>query len=873
MLIVLIGLVLWLFFLSVLVRLGCLAQRLPRQRLVVALLLLLVALPLFFRPHEKMIGGQDGYAYRSFGLQFARQPTWRHQDPLLAEVPQNERSLFLVPYYPPCYSKLLNGDFYAEASSAEVGFWFQPAYPLMMGFVNHLHPVLSAYVAPLFALCTAFVLFNLCAKLFNSAGAGIIGLLLYLANPAVIWHGRHPRPEVLTSFLVFSGMLLLLLAFRRGRAKSRCDLLLAACCINLAPFFHISALMVALPTALTMLLLIASGRDDVIWYFAPALIMGLLFLGKLYGIHDTYHLLRFVRPLIARPLLLLLLIGLAIAGLGFALFIGRSVQLRFVLRPTRRMLRAVLIVLPLVAYLTCYAAAMIDPPTRTEVELHYVNRTDLRAVLNVQGPLIALAALSGLCLFAATAPRRLKERILLLACILPATLMLGNMYDFFMYRYTLVVLQPLLTIGLVSLVMILPVIKRAPVVSRTLVALCIAAAALYQRTHLVTMREYCGLGRQLSKVAASIPAHGRLLVEYGRLAAPFEYRYGLSTLPLYTDSSDYAGAEQAWAGIMRREPDQPYYFLTIYEGQPCSPLFSFTPVQQVRYTGLLLKERYWDLPRESIRLDWTMRLYRMHLHDPDREVQALPYMRRFDQGRFGLRRFDRTKETHLKISGRWLDRGAIPLTAPTNALTPGMHSLLCFFYATHVTNAAPLARLLLDNEREASGTWQVLPGGWRLWKGRVDAGDLVAGLVWQGTESMLLTRALLPDTQEVLFDGWRAEGVRRHMAGNIPTRWARNRAELTVPASDQRPVLALMFMMVSGPGTAKQCILEQTGSGRRTTRQVATWTWTWQVWNLEPTGSSLQTLRLHVDPVFDPGNPKYQPDLAAQLGLLAVIEE
>jgi len=240
-------------------------------------LLALMAIGLLFRPHEDIFGGEDPGSYLNSGVTYGRQGDLFSVDPLLAQVPPETRSAF---YYGHAgYGTTKDACLWVvNTDAALLGPHFQPAYPLLISVAAQLgNNSWSLYVVPLFALFTGLILMTLASRLLAHAQAGLIAFGCYLLNPLTLWHARCARPEIIAGFMFFAGLALLLLAWQARSWRQWRDILLGALCIGAAPFFHITAWYLVIPTAFVLGLIILRGHTDFLLYPLAALGMLLLF--------------------------------------------------------------------------------------------------------------------------------------------------------------------------------------------------------------------------------------------------------------------------------------------------------------------------------------------------------------------------------------------------------------------------------------------------------------------------------------------------------------------------------------------------------------------------------------------------------------------
>ena len=180
---------------------------------------LVLAVPLYFRPHEELLGGEDPGAYINSAATFARTGQIRYIDPLLAQVPPAQRGAFL--YGHELFLKTKDACLWVkDLKRAEIGPWFQPAYAVLLSLpLKYLPGWYALYGAPLLTLLAALALAALGAQLFGRRRGGLLTLLFFLLLPVVLWNGRSPRAEwgAVLFFWLALALATAAVAFRRFR--------------------------------------------------------------------------------------------------------------------------------------------------------------------------------------------------------------------------------------------------------------------------------------------------------------------------------------------------------------------------------------------------------------------------------------------------------------------------------------------------------------------------------------------------------------------------------------------------------------------------------------------------------------------------------
>lgn len=172
---------------------------------LILLSLVVLAIPLYARPHEYILGGADAGVYINIGANLAKTGRLTVEDPLVAEVPPTARSMF----------------FRQHPESSAVAWSRFPAFfiddadrGLVIPQFFHLHPMWLglAYSAggiwaellltPFWAILGGVSLYFAAAAAFGRR-VGTLALALLTACALQIWFARYPTAEALTQFLLF----------------------------------------------------------------------------------------------------------------------------------------------------------------------------------------------------------------------------------------------------------------------------------------------------------------------------------------------------------------------------------------------------------------------------------------------------------------------------------------------------------------------------------------------------------------------------------------------------------------------------------------------------------------------------------------------
>ena len=647
------------------------------------LVMLALAAPIYFRPHEEIMGGEDPGSYVNVSATFARTGRLTYIDPLLSQIPESERGAFL--YGHPAFHKTKDACLWIKnLHTAEIGPWFQPAYPILLSLPLKFLPAWCAlYGSPLLVLLVIVPLAALGAQLFGRRRGGLLAVLFFLLNPVVLWNGRSPRAEWGAVLFFWLGLALLARAWRSPGERRIADFTFGAACLMVAPFFHITAWFGVIPVVLVLLLKAALGRRLFI-LIVPAVVAGVLgFLVQVVCVTDCYTLLPRLNPLVEQPTI--------VAGVGVALLVllvllcGRLASPAGPAQPMAErkpgwFAWGLWLTLVLIGAISWLGHDELGHLLRLhQVVTRYFSLTNFHGLTLLVSRFVALAALVGWGAWLFRPGAHADLRLGLAAALLPGLLLTGWMNNYMMEsRRMLLFPSPMLALCLAALVMW--IWERRGIWGRgaaVVLAVLLLVAMRHGRTQLLTQVDYAGFYRALEQIAQPVQkANGWLLAEYSQTAAPMEHLFGIPTLALDSDyhAESYAVAESAWEQLMLANPQQVCFFMTPFQ-TPHSERFTFQLERRIPYHGLTLVRELGQLPHRVEPCDITLSLYRMAVRTPAataHEYHTPPCLLEPDAGNLGLRGFANLRMETWPARGLLLPskRGVrIPLDGDTPLLT------------------------------------------------------------------------------------------------------------------------------------------------------------------------------------------------------------
>ncbi len=782
------------------------------------LALLVLAVPLYFRPHEELLGGEDPGAYINSAATFARTGQIRYIDPLLAQVPPAERGAFL--YGHELFLKTKDACLWVkDLKQAEIGPWFQPAYAVLLSLpLKGLPGWCALYGAPLLTLLAALALAALGAQLFGRRRGGLLTLLFFLLLPVVLWNGRSPRAEWGAVLFFWLGLALLARAWRAPPA-GRCvaDCLLGAACLCLAPFFHITAWFGVLPVLLLLLVKAARGRRLFILVLPVATVAALGFLAYLAGVTDCYFLLDRIPAGLRHPATVLgVAAALALVLLGLSR--RRAAPVPLGERAARGWAVALWLFLLLAGAATWLGRDELGHlPFLPRGLAIYFSLTNLQGLGVLVSRFALLAALAGWGAWLLRRGPQADLRLCFAAALLPGLLLTGWMNNYMMEsRRMLLFPAPIMALALAALVLwVWDLRGRWARTAAVAMSLALLAVMWRGRTHLATHTDAAGFHRLFTELAAPIQQeNGWLFAEYAQTAAPMEHLFGIPTLALDSDYHAAAApqAEATWAALLRANPQRACFFMTPF-GPPRSSQLLFTPVRSATYHGRVLRRELGQLPRHIGDDTLTLALYRVALRTPETGTRAeFPQTFAPDGGNIGLTGFANLRTETWSLRGLPLAAGAeagVPLAGAAAARSGD--ELVLMFHGALTSSAPPRVTAGLEGVREAR--WLSL--GDEAWALALRGPDLraAATVQVQCAAEALLTDVLLhrEGAFRSLAGAWPGDRLRTKTLAPLRARWTLPAASFALPAP--RGAAGDLFLFMTAPDAVGATLPVRVGSG------------------------------------------------------------
>jgi hypothetical protein len=209
------------------------------KRTLFLVLLVIVAVALFFRPYEETFGYGDGYIQVNIGAMIAQHGAVRFNDPLVASIPRDVMNYFTFKQ-----DQLFNNLDILNYSTGEVGPSFLHLYPTWIALFYSAFGIETAlYITPIIGLLSLLVIFLLTRELFDWKTAALASSIFALTF-LQIWFSRSHSAEILFQLLLFTGILTFILS---RRSNDNFLLVLSALTFGLTLFTKVEASLIVIP--------------------------------------------------------------------------------------------------------------------------------------------------------------------------------------------------------------------------------------------------------------------------------------------------------------------------------------------------------------------------------------------------------------------------------------------------------------------------------------------------------------------------------------------------------------------------------------------------------------------------------------------------
>lgn len=185
------------------------------------IIILLIAVGLFYNPYPWILGGRDPGVYVNTGVNIAKTGSIISYDPLLASMDESTQQTF---YQIETRPEVLNvkkyegtqfpGFYISNKTTGEITPQFYYLWSTWIAIFYTLFGLkVGLYITPFFGVLSILSIYFTGKILFNR-NVGLIASLLLTLNFAQIWYARYPTTEIFTQFLIFSGIFTFIIFYR-----------------------------------------------------------------------------------------------------------------------------------------------------------------------------------------------------------------------------------------------------------------------------------------------------------------------------------------------------------------------------------------------------------------------------------------------------------------------------------------------------------------------------------------------------------------------------------------------------------------------------------------------------------------------------------
>lgn len=595
-----------------------------KQRILLILLSILTAF-FVFRPHEDILVGQDSAAYINMAAAFSEENAINFQDPLLQQIPLEDKELFFVRQGAPRYSSSDFTLWIKDLEQSQLAPKFFLAYPLLMSFCFDLGiGYYSLWVCPLFSVLLGLNIAAFLQRVFKRSSISFIFLCLFWFSPFLQYHAHSIRAEIIASTFFWIGLSLLQYALSNPTRTLPKYWFYSGLSFGLMLLFHFSSVMVfpAL-TLLTAVYFVRSRDKNVALLYAGMTLAVMVLALQSFFILDPYHVDRYLKPfLIASPLILGLLWG------GTAKMPERIRQNPKPLKLSPWLSSGL--------FLGVISIGLWKHGEGIDLRYLTLNITDLHTCIDAISLPLFISGCIGIILIPLLKKNPLHWLPLFVALPLLIT---GTFFDFSLTRYLLITSFPALIIGASLLYAQLP---QGKALYASPLFILLGLGALDQRDQLFNIQEKEGSWENLASIAEEVKANdGILFSEYAGFAAPLKYIWGIDALTAsHQQSLNRDKLWTAWAKLMKENPDRPAYYISHFQA-PKAGRFSFEKRLSQSFKNEVFVPIKGEIPNRVIQKPFELSLYKMAINKNDVTAGELP----IGEGNINLLNFS---ETHTK---------------------------------------------------------------------------------------------------------------------------------------------------------------------------------------------------------------------------------
>jgi hypothetical protein len=556
------------------------------------IIIVVVAGFLFIQPFEYIIGGWDPGVYMNTGINIAKTGSIIIHDDFLRSLSSEDQKVFshkrndLVQKYP--------GFPIVDSENGTILPYFYHLYPVWIAVFYSLFGVRSALLAnAVFGLMAVFAVYLVGKTLFHR-DVGIIAALLLALNIAQIWQARFPTTEILTQFLIFSGVYTFSLFTDRERPEFAVT---SAVCFGAAFFARIDTVLL-LPGIFLFLYYRSFKRlrkADLSFAvpFLALLTLVLVYSLTISRLPTMLLFSQFVPPkgrflLPASAIVLVILIAVRM----FSSRISDILDSVLSSRAFRSSIMALVAILLLYGYFV--------RPHMSE-HTNVTNLVELGWFLSPPGLVLAAAGILLLTWKGLDEKTAVFYLVTLsVSCFYIYNKMVHPVYMWAVRRYVPVVIPAALIMMSYAIHESGLKLRRAGHAVSCLLIAAVAAHSIAAGGHLIKHREYRGFVRFCEAFAGQFNQDDIIVCDGNWLATPLHYIYGLNTLQISDQHSPDAIRKCLRAEVLMHKwvgQGKDVYYVT-REGAPFVSTLDLIPAAESKLETSLLEHSRKQIPRK-----------------------------------------------------------------------------------------------------------------------------------------------------------------------------------------------------------------------------------------------------------------------------------
>ena len=668
-------------------------------------------------PYEYVLGNWDPGTYVNAGAHLANEGSILIYDEVLEEIPTQDRSLFYYTHLLP--QRYEGGMAIADTERGIVSPHFYHLYTVWIALFHALAGVGFALRVNAFFALLAVAAIYLAAVELAGRRVALLSALFVAISAVEIWNARFPTSEIITQFLLWSGMFCLFryLSDRSGRSTPGVDrgfwAILAGLCFAEALLTRITAIIILPPLALIFFWRNWGRfrRGDLL--FCLPLAAGLSHLGVQNVTVCSSYFERQVEVMRSQGITPFLLLASAI---GFILVLALSRMLcrsgkdrmgrLFAGAGFQIALGALLVILFIFAYCV-WPLVSGSPDARNLRELGWFVYPLSAGYLYF--PLGLCIALAGALLFIRDGFDERRGSFFLIVLLVSLPFLYKKMvfpsYLWAVRRYVPLVFPSLIFFMAFCLARVARRGRLAAAAAALAVLLLMGCMQVrYVRRVLPT--DFSGTMEFLDRLSSRLDRHGLYVCEGSGTAAPLDFLYGLDVLQLSAQTSRKCRGVE---GVMERrlKEGRPVYYIS-RGGWPISRSLNFVPISETPLETDYLEHSVGRFPRRRNPVQIVARVFRVETLGKTPEGEKTRRLIDIGEDCFGLirgfhslkRYWEEEGGKRAQRWGRWTS-GEAGIIIPTFGSTRDIKITLLASAGSKRPGAPVPVDLLVDGKRVA----------------------------------------------------------------------------------------------------------------------------------------------------------------------------